>query len=365
MKFTCSQKDFKDALSLVNRAVSGRSTLPVLNNVLIEVKGGKIKLSTTNLEVAITHWLEGEIENEGSVTVPVKLISQYISLLNSEKVKIELLEGETLHLKSEGSDTKIKGISADEFPMIPQLDEGDEFTVATSVLYEAIKQVGFAAAMDEARPVLAGVYFTSQKDKLILVATDSYRLAEKKIEVKTGKEVKAVVPSKTMAELARVIPQYEENLNIKVSNNQIMFKFSNLQIISRLIDGQYPPYEQIIPSSAKLKLTINTELLSQVLKRVNLFAEEGGHNVKLKIKNKGLEVVADTDQIGNEIASITDIKTEGDSLEIAFNAIYLLEALANMGSEEVKLEFNTETSPTLIRPVGKEDHLHIVMPLKA
>ena len=158
MKFTCSQKDLKNALNLVNRAVSGRSTLPVLNNVLIEVGEGKIRLATTNLEVAIIHWIQGKIKSEGAVTVPVKLLAQYISLLNDGEIQVELLEGETLSLKSDSSDTKIKGINSDDFPSISQLEDGTQLEISSTDLQEAIKQVSFAAALDETRPVLAGVY---------------------------------------------------------------------------------------------------------------------------------------------------------------------------------------------------------------
>jgi len=365
MKFTCLQKDFKNALNLVNRAISGRSTLPVLNNVLIEVSKEKVKLSTTNLEVAITHWLEADVKSEGKLTVPVKLLSQYIALLNDEKVEVELLEGDTISLKSDSSNTKIKGISAEEFPLIPKLEGGQELSIDSATLQEAIRQTSFAAALDDTRPVLAGVYLWAQSNALILVATDSYRLAEKRLEVKSKEELKVIIPIKTIAELGRILGQYHEDLKIKVTSNQIMFEFANLQLISRLIDGQYPPYEQIIPSTSQSKLTVKTETLTQVLKRVNLFAEENGHSVKFKLKTgAGLEVVADTDQVGNETAVIKDAYLEGQELEIAFNALYLLEALANIGTEEVRLEFNTETSPGLVRPVGKTDYLHIVMPLK-
>lgn len=365
MKFTCSQKDFKNALNLVNRAISGRSTLPVLNNVLIEVSNEKVKLSTTNLEVAITHWLEAEVKSEGQLTVPVKLLSQYIALLTDEKVEVELLEGETLSFKSDNSHTKIKGISAEEFPLIPKLEKGKELKLSSASLQEAIRQTSFAAALDDTRPVLAGVYLSVAKNSLTLVATDSYRLAEKRLEVSSVDEIKVIIPSKTIAELGRIINQYHEDLLLKVDSNQIMFEFSNLQLISRLIDGQYPPYEQIIPQNSQSKLTVKTETLTQVLKRVNLFAEENGHSVKFKLKTgAGLEVVADTDQVGNETAFIKEAFLEGQELEIAFNAQYLLEALSNIGTDEVRLEFNTETSPGLIRPVGKTDYLHIVMPLK-
>lgn len=364
MKVTCEQQELNKALQAVSRATSGKSALPVLNNVLLVAEENKLYLSTTNLEIGIKYWMDAKIEEEGKVTVPVKLLGQYISLLQADNVKLSLIDEQTIHIEAKGSDTQIKGIKSEEFPLLPDVNEEMKFSVSTVKLNEAIEQTVFASALDETRPVLAGIYFAVKNKELKIVATDSYRLAEKKIELKdeTG-EINVIIPSKTVMELGRIISKYDESMTIKISKNQVLFELSNISLVSRLIEGNFPPYEQIIPSGFETKVKIMKEELVQTVKRVSLFSQENASNIKVSIGQGKLTIKAESDQVGNEIAEIP-AEVNGNEMEIAFNANYVLSGLEALKSEEVLLEVNTETNPGLLRAPEKADYIYVVMPLK-
>jgi len=364
MKATCEQSEFNKALQAVSRATSGKSTLPVLNNVLLVAENNKLFLSTTNLEIGIKYWMDAKIEEEGKVTVPVKLLSQYISLLQADTVKLSLLDEQTLHLEAKGSNTQIKGIKSEEFPLIPDVEENNKLVLSTKKLSEAIDQTVFASALDETRPVLAGIFFVVKEKELKVVATDSYRLAEKKLELKDKQgDMSVIVPSKTIMELGRIISKYDEEVTMRISKNQILFELSNISLVSRLIEGNFPPYEQIIPNELKTKVKIMKEELIQTVKRVSLFSQENASNIKVSIGQGKLTIVAEADQVGNETAEIP-AEVNGDEIEIAFNANYVLSGLEAIKSEEILLEVNTETNPGILRAPDKADYLYVVMPLK-
>lgn len=367
MKLFCSQKDLDHALNIVNKAIGANNTLPVLNNILLKAEGKKIYFSATNLEIAISCSIDADIRSEGVITVPAKLITSYVSLLTDEKVELSITEGVTLSINSTSSNTKIKCISADEFPLIPKVEKGDEFNVKVEDLFNSINETAFAASVNTSRPVLSGVLLLTDGDLMKLVATDSYRLAEKSLKIgkKMDNNVSCIVPARTMSELGKIIGKVsEKEVKINVSKNQVLFSIGDIELVSRLIEGKYPDYKKIIPSEHKTKFTVSVEDLSLVLKRVSLFARENNNSIKLTATNDGkLLVASEETKVGEEKAEIP-IKIEGENNKISLNAQYLLDVLTFITVDDVTIIMNDKVSPAVVKPVKGDDYVYIIMPLK-
>ncbi len=367
MKLFCTQRDLDYALNIVNKAISSNNTLPVLNNILLKAEGKKLYFSSTNLEIAISCSIDADVRGEGAITVPAKLITNYISLLTDEKVELNLIEGLNLSIDSTTSHTKIKCISADEFPLIPKIEKEIEFSVKINDFYEAITETVFAASTNTSRPVLSGVLMTSVGKNLKLVATDSYRLAERKVElVKEPKsDLSCIVPSKTMLELSKIISKSDsKELKVNVSKNQVLFSVDGIEFISRLIEGNFPDYEKIVQKDHKTKIEVSVEDLSLVLKRVSLFARENNNSIKLSATNDGkLLVSSEETKVGEEKAEVM-IKMEGENNKVSLNAQYLLDVLTYINDDKIVFSLTDKVSPAQITPVKREDYLYIIMPLK-
>lgn len=367
MKLICAQSDLERALNIVNKAITPNTTLPVLNNILLKAEGKKLHFSATNLEVAIQYFIPADVKNEGSITIPAKLISSYISLLKDDKVEITLLEKETVQLKSQTSQTKIKGINAHEYPVIPKVEKENTVKIPTKLLEIAIMQTAFAASTNTSRPVLSGVYFDIAHEVLKIVATDSYRLAEKTIQLKekTNVSVQCIVPARTVMELGKILSKAEEpDVELNVSKNQVLFIVGDVQLMSRLIEGKFPPYEKIIPKETKTKVEVNVEELSNVSRRVGLFARENNNSIKVSATNDGkLSVATEETKVGEEKAEL-NVKMNGENNKIALNAQYLLDVLNCVQTENVLFEIDDKLSPAVIRPIKEKDYVYIIMPLK-
>ena len=367
MKLICAQSDLERALNIVNKAITPNTTLPVLNNILLKAEGKRLHFSSTNLEVAIQYFVPAEVKNEGAITIPAKLLSSYIGLLKDEKIEISLLEGETILLKSPSSQTKIKGINASEFPVIPKIEKENTIKVDTKELETAIAQTVFSASTNTSRPVLAGVLFDVNKDEVKIVATDSYRLAEKtlKIKEKTSVTIQCIVPARTVMELGKILSKAEEKeVEINISKNQVLFVVGDVQLMSRLIEGKFPPYEKIIPKETKTKLEVLSEEMANVVRRVSLFARENNNSIKLSATNDGkLSVSTDETKVGEEKAEM-NVKIEGENNKIALNAQYLLDVLNFVQSEKVMLEVDDKLSPAVVKSAKDKDYVYIIMPLK-
>lgn len=366
MRLVCSQKDLASALGITNRAVGVNNTLPVLNNVLVKAEGKKLYFTATNLEVAISFWIEADIKNEGEITIPSKLLTSYINYLKDDKVDLGIESGETVLIKTADSKTKIKGIPASEFPVIPAVEKEGGFTISPEDLERGIRQVAFAASLSSTRPILTGVYLNVGKDKLKMVATDSYRLAEKTLNIKNASDgVSCIVPVKTLLEVGAILNtlKEKEDVEVIVSKNQIFFSLSKTKITSRLIEGQFPNYQQVIPKTSKSEAKLNIDELSLALKRINLFAKEHNNKIILKLDSNGLFITTEMTQYGvGEVELKT--KVDGENNEIALNSQFMLDVLANLESKEAVLKLGDKTSPALFQPAGKDDYIHIIMPLK-
>ncbi len=365
MRLICSQKDLSNALTITNKAVDVNNTLPVLNNVLLKAEGKRLYFTATNLEIAITYWIETDIKNEGEVTIPSKLFTNYINYLKDEKINISAEEGDII-VKTEDSTTKIKGIPATEFPPIPTVEKEGGFTVKAKDFKQAIREVVFASSMNTTRPVLSGVFFLIEKDKMKMVATDSYRLAEKTMTIKKPSgDIKCIIPAKTIIELGFILDTLkdDEDVDVVISKNQVLFTVGAIKLISRLIEGQFPNYEQIIPKSSKTKIYFEVDAFTLVLKRINIFAKENNNKVIFKSSKDSVVVTTDTTQYGEGEVTLKN-KTEGENNEIALNSQFILDVLNNVGCDEVILEMGEKITPVIMRPKDRSDYVHIIMPLK-
>lgn len=365
MKLSCIKENLQESINIVGRIVSPRGTLPVLNNILLQTDLGRVKLSATDLEIGINTWVGAKIDKEGSITIPARLITDFINTNDDKKINLSL-ENTTLTLESEKHKAHIKGIEASEFPLIPEVKKGLSIEINAQDLKKSIAEISFAAAIDETRPVLTGILIKIKGKEMKMVATDSYRLAEKTINLGSSQEknIDLIIPHRTMNELARIIPASEEKIELRIGENQILFNFTNTQLVSRLIEGNFPDYEQIIPRKSQTKAIINKNNFANAIKMASLFARESANNIRLKIDPKGkVEIIAVSQQVGDNISHI-EAKATGETVEIAFNSKFILDVLAVIQDEEVILETSDKLSPGMIKPSKDKNYIYIIMPLR-
>jgi|SRR6056297_160000 len=378
MKFVSLKENLKQGLFVVSHVAGKNVNLPILNNVLIKTEDKNIKLITTDLEIGVVNTVRGKVEQEGSFTVNSRMISDYVNLLPNKKIEIEKQE-ESLKLNCDNYNTKIKGQTAEDFPLIPTVEKKNRIDVNINDLKKSLNQVGFAVASGDSRVELSGVLFSFEKNKLTLAATDSYRLAEKQIDIKTETQEeierkKIIVPSKTIQELLRILSGLKENgeiqgdkqeINFYISDNQILFTTESTELVSRLIEGQYPDYKQIIPENTKTSTVVNRSELIRAVKTSSLFSKNGVNDINLDFpEGKDQMVVSSTSgQTGENIVEI-EAKNSGKDNGIIVNYQYLLDGLKTIEEEEVKIEVMDNNTPCIVRPVQNPQYLYIIMPIK-
>lgn len=365
MQFTCTQEKLAKALQIVSRMVGTRGTLPVLGNILLSVEGGRLKVAATDLEVGIQTWVGGKAGVEGGITVPARLFTDFVQTNNDEQIELETKQT-SLVLKSTKHQATIKGIDAAEFPLMPQIGKDQKLSVPAAELKEAITETVFATAIDETRPILTGVLMKIENTLLKLVATDSYRLAERSLKLPKGgaQNQTLIIPARTLSELGRILPPTTDDVTIYVSENQILFTFLETELLSRLIDGTFPDYEQILPKKTTTTFRTSRIECSQVMKMASFFARESANNVQFSIDPKGgVTVSAVSPQLGDAVSSIDGTVT-GEALQIAFNAKFILDPLQIFPSEEVEFTFCGPLQPGILRPVDQDNYLYLIMPLR-
>jgi len=365
MKFSCLQENLNKGLVQVGRVATTKSSLPILENVLLKTENGMLKLVATDLEAVIIQWIGGKIEEEGSITVPCRLFAEYISSLPNNKLSIELQNDKDLTIAADEYEATIKGESSEDFPIIPEVKEKVLTSVDSKVLSQAISEVSFSAALDDSRPVLSGVLFSFDKKTLKIVATDSYRLSEKKVSlsnsVAASKQI--IIPAKTVSEIQRVLNDEEGLVDIKIGESQILFHTKNVDIIARLIDGNFPDYKKIIPNQYSTRAVVAKDKFTAVVKSASLFARESGNNIKIYFDPKGKIIVStQASQVGDNTSQVEAL-IEGTEGEIAFNARYLLDVLSVIKSSKIVIETSGKLKPGVLKPEGKDDYVHIIMPL--
>ena len=373
MKLTCLQENLNRGLSIVGRAVATRTTLPITNNVLLATDDGRLKLVATNLEMAISCWIGAKIEEEGSITVPARLLTEFVSSLPSDTIAVNLSpQTKTLGLKCARFEARISGIDAKEFPPIPSVDEGTNTVVEVDALRQAINQVVFAAATEESRPVLTGVCTQFEGNTLTLAAADGFRLAVFKMPIKNkvSQKLEVIIPARTLAELNRLIGDEEETVSITLNPNksQVLFRLKSTELVSQLVQGTFPNYSQLIPKSYNTRVMVNVAEFLRATKTASIFARDGSGIVRLVVtpgseSNPGkLAVSARSEEIGDDVGEI-DATVEGADAKIAFNGKYLTDVLSVLHESQVALETTNPSSPGLIRPVGTDNYTHVVMPM--
>jgi len=366
MKVICTQENLKQGLLIVGRIISSNNTLPVLNNILLRTENGLLNISSTNLEIAITTHIRCKIEEEGETTVLAKTIIELINNLPNQNINIETISGE-LKIEAENYHTSIKTISSEEFPLIPNLEKIKTFSLKSDEIKNSINQVVYAASKNQTQPELSGVLFKIEGEELKIVATDRYRLAEKTIPItkKDTEDQSLIIPQKTVIELSRIIGNKDQLVEMVSNDSQVSFEVGGTKIISRLVEGQYPDYTQIIPSGFPVKISTKKQTLVEALKASGIFSQNN-NSVKLEYNSEQQKLVlsAESQDLGKSLVEL-DAKVEGGSGAVILNNHYVLDCLPGIESEEVEIKIVDDNSPSLITPAGKNDYIYLVMPIKS
>jgi DNA polymerase-3 subunit beta len=373
MKVSVLQENLAKGLNIVSRAVSPRSTLPVLSNVLVATDEGRLRLSATNLELGITCWIGAKIEEEGSTTVPARTFTELVGTLSDQQVEMSLsVRTQTLNVHSGSSNTDLKCIDSQEFPPMPTPDSGDAIPISVNDLKEMIQQVAFAASTDEARPILTGVLVTVNGDELTMASADGFRLSVRKANLSssTSRPQLAVVPARALSELARIISDGDQMVDMILppDRGQVIFQMQDIQLVSQLIEGTFPDYEQIIPRSKETRSVLSTSSFLKACKQAEIFAREGSHIARINITPGGelkpgsIMISGQSEETGSSQSEM-DASIDGSPLLIAFNVRFLREVLEVVKTPEIALETSVDTAPGIIRPVGDDSFLHVIMPM--
>ena len=391
MKLSCLQENLARGLTTVGRAVASRSTLPITQNVLLSSDQGMLKLSATNLEIAITTWIGAMIEQEGAITVPHRLLADLVSALPSDRVDLDLRgaggadsEGEddyaesaggtVLHIACGRSVTNINAAAARDFPPVPQVDEGMATTIEPGILRAGVGMVAFSAAADESRPVLTGVELKLQEDKLIMAAADGFRLAvfSRQLPRPVDEEIKVIVPARTLLEVQRLASEQSSPVRVTLSpeKGQVMFKMENAEIVSQLLQGAFPNYEQLIPDRYETRAVMEVDDLKRATDTATVFARDGSNIVRLEMtpQESGdggqLKVSARSEEVGNNENELDIEALDGSDAKIAFNVRYLRDIVNVLGRGKIAIEVTNSSSPGVFRPAeDAEGYVHVVMPM--
>jgi DNA polymerase III subunit beta len=373
MNVSVMQENLARGLQMVSRAVSTRATLPVLANILLRTENAGLKLTATNLEIGINCWVPGKVSSEGAITVPARLITDLVTSLPNQRIDLELsAKDRSLKLVSGSSRASIKGIEADEFPVVAAIGESPTTAVEARVLRDALSEVVFAAASDESRPILTGVLTRLNGSTMTLAAADNYRIAVRHVTLErpVGEELSIVVPARSYAELMRILPDAEAPIEITVTPNksQALFHIEGVDLVSRLIEGQFPNYEPVIPTAHSSRAVLDREAFLSGTRRASIFARDAANIVKIELGGEGsngstVAITANAADVGDNADAI-EAQVSGSPTSIAFNARYLIDVLSNLGAEEAALELSGPLAPGVVRGVGKDDYVHVIMPVR-
>ena len=373
MKISCLQENLAKGLSVVGRAVGTRSTLPQASHVLLASDEGRLKLVATNLEIAITCWIGAQVEEEGAVTVPARLLTDFVSSLPNERIDMSLpARAKQLNLNCARNEASVSGMDAADFPPVPPVDDGFRLKLDAKALRTAIEHVEFAAAADDTRPVLTGIHTLLEDSELTLAAADGFRLAVYKLALaeEVPEKVEVIIPARAMRELMRLLAEEEEPLELafNAARSQVLLRLKSVEMVATLIQGTFPNYSQLIPGSYASRALIDMRQFLQETRIAAIFARDGSGIVRIQLQPGEdvapgkLIISARAEEIGEHRGEM-DVKIEGEASKIAFNSKYLQEVLQVLDCSQVALETSTPSSPGVIRPVGVENYVHVVMPM--
>ncbi|MDP3985891.1 MAG: DNA polymerase III subunit beta [Candidatus Veblenbacteria bacterium] len=367
MKFLCTQENLNSGLALVGHVASKSTSLPILNNILLRTTQGGLELVATNLEVAITTMVRGKTEGEGTVTVQGRLFSEAVALLPHDKVEL-VVEGTTLTLICGRSRTVVRGMSADDFPVIPQVSGGTKFSLPADELGQAIASVAFTVNPEEGRPEISGVFLGNTEKHLVLVGTDSYRLAERTLSqsVTLPQSEGMIVPLRAAQEVGRVTQGAEgQEVIVVLGDNQVLWQIGDTQIVSRLVAGQYPDYRQIVPKEFSATVVVSREALAQAVRSASLFVRSGINDVRFSFETnaKAVKISSTNSQLGENTTEL-EATVEGEAAEVVFNYRYLLDGLQTINTKEVQVKVAGPNNPSLFEPKGETGYRYLIMPIR-
>jgi len=362
MKFSVSKDKLLEGLSIVQNVVSTRTTLPILSNVLLQASEGAVRLTTTDLDVGVRGSVEAQVERSGATTLPARRLFSIVRELPAAEIYVDVDSKNLASIRSGPSYFKILGLPEEEFPPLPRFDDAEIFSIAQKDLKDGLKKTSYAISTDETRYVLNGTLFSFKDNKLTLVATDGRRLAlvDLELEFPRSQEIDIIVPTKAVMELQRLVKD-EGDVKVSIGENQIAFEINQTLLVSKLIEGNYPNYRQVIPSEAKERVTLERETLLNAVRRVALLASEKSNSVKLSFSKGNIDIVATTPDVGEARESLS-VMYKGREFSIAFNPEFLMAPLRNLSTDEVYLDLIDEMSPGVIKIAGP--FLYVLMPMR-
>ncbi|SHE87971.1 DNA polymerase III subunit beta [Clostridium fallax] len=363
MIFICNKTKLQDAISIAQKAITGKSTMPILEGIYIEANNNTLTLIGSDKDVSIETKISADVLEQGKIVVDAKIFGEIIRKLPNSEVKIETLQNNIIQITCEKSNFNLIHMNSDEFPGLPQINENMIFTVSQSLLKNMIKGTSFAIAQDETRPILQGILFEVTEGNLNLVALDGYRLALRSETIDTNNTISAVIPGKTLNEVAKILEESDENVNITFTTNHILFNLGNTKVISRLLEGEFIKYNSLLPQEYKVLVEVNKQGFQNGIERASLMAKEGNSNlIKLDIQEDNI-IITSNSQLG-KVREEVSINLQGDPMQIAFNSKYLLDVLKNMEEEYVILELTSSVSPCVIRNKEINNSKYLVLPVR-
>lgn len=362
MWFTCEKTILQDAIDIVQKASSSKTTYPILEGILIKATQDKVIFTTTDLDLGIETTIDANVFEKGSIVLNSKLLGEFVRKLPNDSITLRL-ENNNVFITCKKSEFVVLGNNPDEFPSLPVINENAMYEISQDILKNMIKQTLFAIAQDETRPILTGVLFEVKNDKLSFVALDGFRLSLKSYNIQNSSNISAVIPGKTLSEIAKILEVKDEVVKITFTTNHILFNLGNTKIISSLLQGEFINYKQIIPEEYRLKVKAKKSDLLDSIERASLLAREGKTNlIKFEINDNKMAITSNS-QMGKVYEEV-NIDLEGDGLKIQFNSRYFLDVLRIIDSEDIYLEFSTSVSPCLIKKVDGDDFLYLVLPVR-
>jgi len=372
MEVELLKDNLKEGLNIIEKIAKKNINLPILNNTLLSTDGNFLRLDATNLELSVSYWLLGNIREKGKISVLANLLNNLINFLEEKKLKLKTVDFDLI-IETENQKNKIKGINPEEFPIIPKIEKEKICKVDNKILLRAFSQIVEIPSLFSSRPEISGVYFIFSKNQIKIVGTDSFRLAEKTVDLeeKIKKEVSFILPINTVKELISILGQKKGFIEIYFSPNQVLFELpreeissSQIQVLSRLIEGEYPKYQEIIPKKYKTRVILKKENFQNLIKQAGLFSGKSSE-IKLAVqpKENRLKIYSSSYDLGENESHLL-MKIEGEAALISFNYRFLLSGLSNINSSEVIFEFNGEEGPGVLKPVGDESYIYLLMPIK-
>lgn len=363
MRFVCDKSILQDAISTCQKAVTGKSTMPILEGILIEAANGKITLTGSDKDLSIETVIEADIDEEGSIVVDSRLFGEIVRKLPNDKIDIKTNINNSIDIICRKSVSTLIYMNSEEYPELPEIDESSFIKIPQKILKNMIRGTIFAIAQDETRPILTGIDFELEPGKINLIALDGYRLALMSEKIDNDEKINAVIPGKTLNEVSKLLSDDDNEIYIKFTENHILFRLGQTRIISRLLEGEFIKYNSIIPSEYKLKITVKRDEILDCIDRASLMAKEGNTNlIKLSINEDNM-IITSNSQLGKAKEEL-NIILQGEPLEIAFNSKYLIDVFKIMEEEEVEMEFSTSVSPCVIKNKEYQNSTYLVLPVR-